>query len=246
VWLTANPTSKVKLPKLQKPKPQFLSPQEVNQFLTTANTDRLSALFVVAVHSGMRPSELLGLRWADVNMETGLVAIQRGLTWNRKGGGYEIGELKTNASQRCIVLPASVLQVLTKHRVAQHEERLALGSGYENNGLVFCTTIGTPLQPRNVIGRHLKPILLKAGLPSTRWYDLRHTCASMLLRAGTNPKVVAEKLGHSSVNLTLNVYSHTIPSMQNDAALTLEKPLLDSVGTLMAHQTRKGHPIWMP
>jgi integrase len=168
-------------------------------------------------------------------METGLVSIQRSLTWNRKGGGYEFGELKTESSQRCIVLPSSVLQVLTRHRVAQHEERLALGSDYENNGLVFCTTIGTPLQPRNVIGRHLKPLLCKAFCDAPhetgphkvdiRWYDLRHTCASVLLRAGTNPKIVAEKLGHASVNLTLNVYSHTIPSMQREAAIDFEKAL---------------------
>ena len=90
---------------------------------------------------------------------------------------------------------------------------------------MFATTIGTPLQSRNVIGRHLKPILRKAQLPDIRWYDLRHTTASLLLKAGTNPKIVAEKLGHSSINLTLNVYSHTIPSMQHDAAVTLEKAL---------------------
>lgn len=100
-----------------------------------------------------------------------------------------------------------------------------LGSDYKNDNLVFATTIGTPLQPRNVIGRHLKPILRKAGLPDIRWYDLRHTTASLLLRSGSNLKIVAEKLGHSSVNLTLNVYSHTIPSMQYDAAQTLEKAL---------------------
>ena len=123
------------------------------------------------------------------------------------------------------MLPPSALQALAKHRIAQHQDRLALGSDYKNHDLVFCTTIGTPLQPRNVIARHLKPILAKAALPSIRWYDLRHTTASLLLRSGTNPKIVAEKLGHSSVNLTLNVYSHTIPSMQHDAAQTLENAL---------------------
>lgn len=92
--------------------------------------------------------------------------------------------------------------------------------------LVFATTIGTPLQPRNVIGRHLKPMLAKAGLPANvRWYDLRHTTASLLLAAGTNPKVVSEKLGHASVSLTLNVYSHTIPSMQHTASEDLERAL---------------------
>lgn len=224
--LDASPTSKVKLPKLPKPKPRFLTAGEAHSFLDAASSDRLYALFVVAVHSGCRPSELLALRWQDVNMETGLIAIQRGLTWNRKGGGYVIGELKTDSSQRCIVLPASALQALNRHRIAQHEERLKLGSGYENQDLVFCTPIGTPLQPRNVIGRHLKPILSKAGLPDeVRWYDLRHTTASLLLSSGTNPKIVAERLGHASVNLTLNVYSHTIPSMQHEAANDLERAL---------------------
>jgi len=233
--LDASPTSKVKLPKLPKPKPRFLVAAEVNKFLEAASVDRLHALFVVAVHSGMRPSELLGLRWGDINLDTGLVSIQRGLTWNRKGGGYRMGGLKTDASQRCIVLPASVLQVLNKHRVAQHEERLSRGKDYQNQDLVFCTSIGTPLQPRNVIGRHLKPILCKAFCDGPheagkhkvdiRWYDLRHTTASVLLSAGTNPKIVAEKLGHSSVNLTLNVYSHTIPSMQHEAAGDLERAL---------------------
>jgi integrase len=223
--LDANPCSKVKLPKLRPSKPQFLTAEQVNQFLKAAQNDRLYALFVVAVHSGMRPSELLALRWQDVNIDTGLVAIQRGLTWNRKGGGYQVGNLKTISSQRCIVLPPSALQALAKHRIAQHQERLALGSDYKNHDLVFSTTIGTPLQPRNVIARHLKPILANAALPSIRWYDLRHTTASLLLHSGTNPKIVAEKLGHSSVNLTLNVYSHTIPSMQHDAAQTLENAL---------------------
>lgn len=123
------------------------------------------------------------------------------------------------------MLKAPALRALTKHRIAQHQERLALGSGYENNDLVFATTIGTPLQPRNVIGRHLKPILRKAGLPDIRWYDLRHTTASLLLQAGVNPKIVSEMLRHSSVKLTLDVYSHTIPSMQYDAAQALEKAL---------------------
>jgi integrase len=144
---------------------------------------------------------------------------------DRRLKNREVVELKTGSSQRCVVLPASALQALTKHRISQHEERLKLGSDYENNDLVFCTTIGTPLQPRNVIGRHLKPVLRQAGVPDIRWYDLRHTAASMLLRAGINPKIVAEKLGHASVNLTLNVYSHTIPSMQHEAAEAIEKAL---------------------
>ena len=148
-----------------------------------------------------------------------------GLNWNRKGGGYIVGELKTASSQRCDVLRPTALQALAKHRIAQHQERLGLGNAYQNSHLVFATSIGTPLQARNVIGRHLKPILRKAGLPDIRWYDLRHTTASLLLAAGTNPKVVSEKLGHSDPASTLRVYSHTIPSMQHDAADTMEKAL---------------------
>ena len=167
-------------------------------------------------------------------MDTGLISVQHGLKWNRKGGGYELGELKTANSSRCIKLSATTLQALAKHRVAQHQERLALGNAYQNNGFVFTTTIGTPLEPRNVIARHLKPILCKAFCDKEyetgphkvdiRWYDLRHTMASLLLAQGVNPKIVAERLG-DSVEITLSVYAHLIPSMQNDAALALEKAL---------------------
>ena len=224
--LEGNPAGKVKLPKLKKTKPRFLTAAEARTFLDAASGDRLYALFAVAIDSGCRPSELLALRWMDVNTETGLIAIQRGLTWNRKGGGYTIGPLKTASSYGCIVLNKTTLQALNKHRIAQHQERLKLGADYANQDLVFCTTIGTPLQPRNVIGRHLKPILSKAGLPdNVRWYDLRHTMASMLLARGTNPKIVSERCRHGSVAFTLDVYSHSIPSMQQDAAADLERAL---------------------
>jgi integrase len=119
-----------------KSQPRFLLAEEAKQFLKAAQGDRLSGLFAVAEDSGMRPSELLGLRWQDLNMETGLISVQHGLKWNRKGGGYELGKLKNANSRRCIKL-LSALPALKKHRTAQHDERLALGSGYENNDFVF-------------------------------------------------------------------------------------------------------------
>jgi integrase len=123
--LDANPCSKVKLPKQRPRKPQFLMAAQAKQLLEAARSDRLYALFAVAVDSGMRPSEQLGLRWQDVNLESGLISVQHGLKWFRKGGGYELGSLKTTRSQRCIELHASTLQILAKHRIAQHQERLA-------------------------------------------------------------------------------------------------------------------------
>src|SRR5690606_21203271 len=122
--------------------------------------------------------------------------------------------------------PASVVQALRAHRARQAEERLAAGARYENLDLVFATSEGRPLDERNLVRRHFKPLLRKAGLPDTiRLYDLRHTCATLLLAGGEHPKVVSERLGHASVTLTLDTYSHVLPDMQQRSVDILERML---------------------
>jgi integrase len=119
-----------------------------------------------------------------------------------------------------------MLRDLVVHRRQQGEKRLKAGTEYQNNDLVFATGDGTPLMLRNIIRRHFRPVLRRAGLPETlRLYDLRHTCATLLLSAGVHPKVASERLGHSSVTLTMDVYSHVLPSMQQDATEKLESIL---------------------
>ncbi len=118
------------------------------------------------------------------------------------------------------------------HKSKQAEERLKAGSKYQNLDLIFATAEGTPLMRENIFRRHFKPILKAAELPmSIRLYDLRHSCATLLLSANENPKVVSERLGHSTIVLTLDVYSHVLPSMQQAASEKLEQILFSKVGT---------------
>ena len=120
-------------------------------------------------------------------------------------------------SRRTIALPAFVITALRSHRTRQLEVRLAAGSGWQNGGFVLTSSIGTPLEPRNVT-RQFKALLSAAKLPDMRLHDLRHSCATLLLVQGVIPRVVMETLGHSQVSLTLNTYSHVLPALQRDAA----------------------------
>jgi integrase len=227
--LTQNPASLVELPKQSRKEMQALSPDDAERFLKAAAEDRYGLLFALALATGMRPEEYLALQWKDVDLKSGFVVVQRTLTWRRKGGGYYFDEPKTAQSRRTIPLPAGLLSLVVEHKRKQSEERLKVGPKYHNLGLVFATTEGGPLMNRNLLRRHFKPILHRAGLPKTiRMYDLRHSCATLLLTAQENPKVVSERLGHASITLTLDTYSHVLPSMQQAATDKLDKLLFAS------------------
>jgi integrase len=224
-----NPALMVDLPQIHRKEMRVLSPEDCSIFLATAREDRWFVIFSLAISTGMRPEEYLGLQWKDLDLNAGTVTIQRALVWKRKGGGWSLEEPKTSKSRRTIPLPSSVVRDLVLHRKHQLEERLKLGLTYSNKDFVFPTEIGTPILTSNLTRRHFKPILRKAGLSETiRLYDLRHTCATLLLLAQTSPKVVAERLGHSTVVLTLDTYSHVLPSMQKDASEELERILFAS------------------
>lgn len=170
----------------------------------------------------MRPGEYQALQWGDIDLQTGSVIVRRAMEW-LEDGSWRIAETKTAKSRRAVILPKSLLPMLRDHRVRQLKERLAAGSLYEDHGFVFASYTGGPVDRRNLLQRHLRPALLAAGLPaSLRLYDLRHGCATLLLAAGTNPKIVAERLGHASTTMTMDVYSHVTPTMQQDAENTLE------------------------
>lgn len=223
--LARNPAELVDLPKQARKEMHALSPKQATAFLEAAAEDRWSVLFAFALVTGMRPEEYLGLQWKDVDLERGRITVQRALVWREKGGWY-FGETKTARSRRSIPLPASTVRALTEHRRKQGEERLKLGPDYQQHDLVFATPEGGPLAPRNLKRRHFRPILERAKLPSDfRLYDLRHSCATLLLAAGEHPKVVSERLGHATVMLTLDVYSHVLPTMQEAASEKLEKTL---------------------
>jgi integrase len=231
--LARNPCESVELPRKAGKEMQSLTPAEASSFLKEAASDRWFALFVLALATGLRPSEYFGLKWSDVDLEQGLVTVQRSLIWRSyKSGDWYFGEPKTPRSRRRIPLPASVVRALSKHRRQQAEERLKAGSAYQSLDLVFATCEGQPLIRLNVVQKHFKPILKRAKLSETlRLYDLRHTCATLLLSANENPKVVSERLGHSSITLTMDVYSHVLPDMQQGASDKLESLLFDKTGT---------------
>jgi len=214
---TSNPASCVELPKYVRPEMQALSPEQAKVFLKKAAKDEHGLLFELALVSGMRPQEYLGLQWSDVDFAAGTVMVRRSLVRRVKGGGWFFGEPKTPKSRRTIPLPLYLVRKLQTHRRKQGEWKLKRGTKYQNNDLVFATPKGTPLSMRNLERRHFKLLLQNGSLPDIRLYDLRHTCATLLLAAGENPKVVSERLGHASIVLTMDTYSHVLPTMQKSA-----------------------------
>lgn len=223
--LPRNPCEFVDLPRMARKEMQALSPEEASRFLEVARNDKLGIVLSFALATGMRPEEYLALKWSDLDLHAGTATVRRTLIW-RKGGGWYFGEPKTSRSRRTIPIPRSLVGELADHRRKQAESRLKKGADYQNNDLVFASGEGTPILLRNLVRRHFQPLLTRAELsPTLRLYDLRHSCATLLLSAGENPKVVSERLGHASIVLTLDTYSHVLPSMQQAATEKLEKIL---------------------
>lgn len=226
LMLSHNPAASVDLPKATRKEMKALSVKEAERFLSAASEDRWGIVFALALTTGMRPEEYLALQWKDIDLGRGMATVQRVIVWNRKGGGWRFTEPKTSKSRRSIPLPASILRFLRSHKRHQGEQRLKAGAKYQPHDLVFATKEGAPLLIRNLLRRHFKPILIRAGLPeSIRLYDLRHTCATLLLTANEHPKIVSERLGHSNITLTMDTYSHVLPSMQQGASEKLERIL---------------------
>jgi integrase len=189
-----------------------------------ARGDRLETLYVLAISTGLRQGELLGLRWDDIDLDGGILSVRRILS--RSKGGPRFTEPKTVKSRRSVKLTPQAIEALERHRAAQDEERGRLGSLWEENGLVFRSTTSTPLRRYNLVRRSFKPLLESAGLTRTfRFHDLRHTAASLLFLQGTHPKIVQELLGHANITVTLDVYSHMIPGMSAQAARAMEDAL---------------------
>jgi integrase len=199
------------------------SPDEARKLLETARGDSLEALYVLAVHTGMRQGELLGLKWEDVDLEGGVVRIRRTLTRNK--GRLLLGEPKTKKSRRTVRLTETAAQTLREHLERQLEEIERLGDLYRDQGLVFTTQVGTPINPTNLRRRSFASLLKRAGLPAIRFHDLRHTCATLLLLRNVHPKYVQELLGHATITITLDTYSHVLPGMGDQTAAAMERAL---------------------
>jgi integrase len=215
-------------PRVVTPEMRPLSPVQARTLLQAARGNRLEALYVLAVTTGMRQGELLGLGWEDVDLEGRVVRVRRTLTLAK--GGPWLTEPKTPKSRRQIRVTSGTVEVLGRHRVRQEVERSASGDRWDDRDLVFRTRRGTPIRRDNLHDKHWKPLLRRAGLPDIRFHDLRHTCATLLFTKGVHPKIVSEMLGHSSISLTLDTYSHVIPSLGEVAANAMEETLGDDPG----------------
>jgi integrase len=200
------------------PTPKTWSATELHQFLDHVADDRLRAMWVLLATTGMRRGEAAGLQWADLDLDAGRAAISRA----RVSVAYEVqtSTPKSDRGRRNVALDTATVTALRDHRRAQLEERLAYGPGYLDSELVFTREDGAPLHPERISTMFLRHGAA-AGLPRIRVHDMRHTWASLALGAGVSPKIVSERLGHASVGFTLDVYSHVIPGLQQDAAQTV-------------------------
>jgi integrase len=219
--LSQNPSDFVELPKVPHKEHRVLSPEEAARFLKVAATKPHGLIFELALWTGMRPEEYLALQWSDIDLSKGTARIRRALVRHKKTVQFE--EPKTARSRRTVYLPQPIAQKLKAHKRKQAAEKLKFKGTWGPYDLVFCSVEGTPLSIPNLTYRYFRPILTAAGIPQIRLYDLRHSCATLLLVAEENPKVVSERLGHSTVVLTLDTYSHVIPTMQQAATARLEK-----------------------
>jgi integrase len=202
------------------------STEEARKFLTHTKGDRLAALWILALSTGMRRGELLGLRWEDVDLEAGHLSVRRA----RVAAGYEVHEGPPKSGKgRSIALDPGTVAALRRHRKAQREERLARGAAWTDSGYLFVAEDGQPLHPQTSAW-FFEKALAGSKVRTIRFHDLRHTHATLALRDGVHPKVVQERLGHSSITITLDLYSHVMPGMQEDAAAKVGAALLAGLG----------------
>jgi integrase len=213
--LVSNPCEGVDRPRAVRPEVAHLAREEVARLLEAAKGDRLEALYVLAVASGLRLGELLGLRWRDVSLRAGEVTVRRTLIENVTTGQRTLEEPKTARSRRTVGLPAFAVAALRRHRDA-------LGAAPHPDRLVFADRLGQPIRRSNLHRRSYKPLLERAKLPRVSFHALRHTHATLALEAGVHPRIVQERLGHASIELTLGTYSHAVPRLDRDAAERLD------------------------
>ena len=170
----------------------------------------------------MRRGEALGLRWSDVDLEAVQLTIRQAL--QRAGSQPTFAEPKSARSRRSIALPDFAADALRAQRTRQLQDRLLAGSRWQDHGLVFTSSIGTPMEPGQVTKR-LQRLLRGAGLAPLRFHDLRHATASLLVAQGAHPRTIMEILGHASITMTMNTYAHVAPVLQREAAASLDAVL---------------------
>jgi integrase len=221
--LAEDPCESVDLPRMKRWEMQALSVDECRRFLSVAKESKWFALFALALTTGMRPSEYLALKWSDIDWQRGTASVSR--TIQITGAGWTFDDTKRKRSRRVVKLQGFVIEALENTR----NGHLAVQEGepVSDHNLVFSSMNGSPLRQKTV-KREFRRLLAVAGLRPIRLYDLRHCSATLAVAAGVSVKVISEQLGHASISFTLERYSHVLPSIQEEAAVRVERMLIGS------------------
>ena len=220
--LNINPAEAVTPPKPEEVEIEILNNDELGRLLQEARPTRSYPAILLAATTGMRRGEVLGLRWRDIDLDHAVLTVAQALEETKDG--LRMKAPKTKKSRRTITLPGITVDVLRAHKIAQAEERLMLGLGRNDGGLVFTTLDGEMVRPRNLT-KEFSRLVKRAGVRAVTFHGLRHTHITALLADGINPKVVSERAGHANVAITLALYGHVMPNMQADAAARVDAAL---------------------
>ena len=206
--LHQNVASMVKPPRITQYEVRTLSWEQVPMFLDKVGDPQYRTMFLLDIQTGLRRSELLGLQWRDIYLDFEVLSVRRALV--QLPSGSKVITVPKSGKGRVVTLPAQSVDALKAHRESQ-------GDLAENGNFVFCHSDGTPLEP-NQVTKKFKQVAMAAGIGDLRLHDLRHTHASLMLTEGVNLKVTSERLGHTSIAITGNLYSHVQPTVQEEAA----------------------------
>jgi len=235
-----NPTEAVTPPKMSRRDIRILTPEEQDRFTAVLKGHRLEALFKLALATGMRKGEILALTWDCVDFENKTISISKSAMRVRdqktRKTAIVVGGPKSKSGYREIPMLPAVVPILEKHAVRQHEEMRAAGVMYNANNLVFCSSIGTYIEPRRV-NTTLEKLINEAGLEHINFHALRHTFATRALEAGISPKVVQGMLGHADVSLTLNTYTHLLKDTLRDELMKMNGVFAD--GAVIANERNR-------
>jgi integrase len=226
-YIDYNPARDAEKPRkgnTKKQKIRVLTPDEINALIDAESDLKYKILFQLAIFSGARQGELLGLKWSDVDWENSQIHIQR--TFNNDAWYYT----KTDTSDRKIDLGPAMMTALKKWKLACPTSKL---------NLVFPNKAENPINHNNLVNRHFNPALKAAGIPKIRFHDLRHTYDSLLIEQGENIKYIQSQLGHSSPSVTLNIYAHLMKSVNQEAACRLENTIFETSGSKMVAEKKK-------
>ncbi len=206
----------------------MLDGDQIAQLIESVTGTTLYMPTLLAITTGMRRGEILASRWLEIDLDRGTLSVTQTLEKSRKGG-LQFKQPKTKRSRRNITLPPVTIQALRKHRVERAKVLLRLGCGWDENGLVCARLDGSPINP-NTLTSGIASMVRRTDIPKVTFHGLRHTHATQLFKEGVHPQIVQERLGHSTIAITLDLYSHVMPGMQEDAALRVDRAIKAALG----------------